>query len=56
MKRIDTALPGVWIIEPEVWRDERGFFFESFSKRRFVENGLDLDFVQDNHSRSGRGV
>ncbi len=51
-----TELEGVLIIEPDVFEDERGFFFESYSKRRFLEAGLDLTFVQDNHSRSQRGV
>lgn len=53
---VPTEIAGVKRIEPEFFEDERGFFFETYSKRRFVENGLDLDFVQDNHSRSARGV
>jgi len=51
-----TALPGVVTIDPTAFRDHRGFFYESYSKRRFAEHGIDLDFVQDNHSRSARGV
>jgi dTDP-4-dehydrorhamnose 3,5-epimerase len=54
---IETALPGVLIIEPKVYRDERGFFLETFQLERYREQaGIDLDFVQDNHSHSARGV
>jgi dTDP-4-dehydrorhamnose 3,5-epimerase len=57
MKVIDTTIPDVKIIEPEVFGDDRGFFYESFNRKRFREHtGLDTDFVQDNHSKSGRGV
>ena len=57
MKVIDTPIPDVKILEPKVIGDERGFFLESFNARRFHElTGLDVNFVQDNHSRSGRGV
>lgn len=57
MKLIPTALPEVLILEPQVFGDERGFFYESFNARRFSElTGLERDFVQDNHSRSQRGV
>lgn len=52
-----TALPGVLLLEPSVFEDERGFFFESFNAREFEKaTGLRRDFVQDNHSRSERGV
>jgi dTDP-4-dehydrorhamnose 3,5-epimerase len=52
-----TALPGVVLVEPDVHRDERGFFLEVFHRTRWAEQGgLDLDFVQDNHSRSRRGT
>jgi dTDP-4-dehydrorhamnose 3,5-epimerase len=52
-----TAIPDVLIIEPKVFGDARGFFFESFNERAFREvAGLDLRFVQDNHSRSAKGV
>ncbi len=52
-----TSLPEVLIIEPKVFRDERGFFFESFNRKLFTEKaGLTADFVQDNHSRSTKGV
>jgi dTDP-4-dehydrorhamnose 3,5-epimerase len=52
-----TAIPDVLIFEPRVFGDARGFFFESFNERAFRDlAGLDLRFVQDNHSRSARGV
>ena len=51
-----TALPGVMLIEPDVYGDPRGFFLEYFNQPRFRDDGLDLSFVQLNHSRSGRGV
>lgn len=56
MKVIETALAGVLIIEPRVFGDHRGFFLESFQVERYREAGIDLPFVQDNHSRSQRGV
>ena len=56
MNIIDTPLDGVRLIEPRVFGDERGFFLESFNARAFEEAGLPTDFVQDNHSRSARGV
>ena len=49
-------IEGPLIIEPQVFGDERGFFMESWSAARFAQAGLDLDFVQDNHSRSQKGV
>lgn len=56
MKVIETALAGVLIIEPKVFGDHRGFFLESFQVERYCAAGIDLSFVQDNHSRSQRGV
>ena len=56
MKIIETQLPGVLIIEPKVFGDHRGFFLESFQVERYRQAGIDLPFVQDNHSRSQRGV
>jgi dTDP-4-dehydrorhamnose 3,5-epimerase len=53
---IETAIPGVLIIEPRVFGDDRGFFLESWNAKTFAAAGLDLSFVQDNHSRSSRGV
>uniref|UniRef100_UPI004047B3ED dTDP-4-dehydrorhamnose 3,5-epimerase n=1 Tax=Rheinheimera sp. TaxID=1869214 RepID=UPI004047B3ED len=57
MKVIDTAIPDVKIIEPKVFGDERGFFLETFHVKRYQEMlGINLNFVQDNHSRSSKGV
>lgn len=56
MNIIETVLPGVLIIEPKVFGDHRGFFLESFQVERYSEAGINLPFVQDNHSRSQRGV
>ena len=57
MQATPTAIPEVLIIEPRVFGDARGFFFESYNARAFAQaTGLDLNFVQDNHSRSARGV
>ncbi|NWA28709.1 dTDP-4-dehydrorhamnose 3,5-epimerase [Pseudomonas gingeri] len=57
MKATPTRLPGVLILEPKVFGDERGFFYESFNARAFQDaTGLDVAFVQDNHSRSQQGV
>lgn len=59
MKVIETDLPGVLIVEPRVFGDARGFFLETFHKQRYEEAGIPgegLEFVQDNHSRSGKGV
>jgi len=53
---IDSALPDVLLIEPRVFSDERGFFMETYNRRRMAELGIDRWFVQDNHSRSSRGV
>ncbi|WP_261229112.1 dTDP-4-dehydrorhamnose 3,5-epimerase, partial [Serratia entomophila] len=57
MQVTETKIDGVKIIQPKVFGDARGFFLETFEKRRYQEMlGIDLDFVQDNHSRSSRGV
>ena len=57
MKATPTAIPDVMVIEPRVFSDVRGFFFESFNQKAFNEaTGTHLDFVQDNHSRSAQGV
>ena len=52
MNFIETEIPDVKIIEPVVFGDERGFFLETWQRRKFAEAGIDCDFVQDNHSRS----
>jgi dTDP-4-dehydrorhamnose 3,5-epimerase len=57
MKATPTAIPEVLVLEPKIFGDERGFFFESYNKRAFkAATGLDVDFVQDNHSKSRRNV
>jgi dTDP-4-dehydrorhamnose 3,5-epimerase len=52
VKRIDTAIPGVFALEPKVFGDSRGFFLESYHARDFAKLGVTCQFVQDNHSRS----
>jgi dTDP-4-dehydrorhamnose 3,5-epimerase len=57
MKVIDTEIPSVKIIDPTIFEDERGFFFESFNHKKFEEAiGREVIFVQDNHSKSSKGV
>ncbi len=56
MKVIPTEIPDVLIIEPKVFGDERGFFYESYNKRVLAQHGIDKEFVQDNHSKSGKHV
>ena len=57
MKATPLAIRDVLLIEPKVFGDERGFFFESYNRANFkAATGLDPDFVQDNHSRSTKGV
>ena len=56
MKIIETAIAGPLIIEPRVFGDDRGFFMETWNSTQFADAGLDLAFVQDNHSRSQKGV
>jgi len=56
MKVTETKLPGVVVIEPDVYGDERGFFLETWSAKRYAEAGLPADFVQDNMSFSTRGI
>ncbi|MFA6987174.1 MAG: dTDP-4-dehydrorhamnose 3,5-epimerase [Arenimonas sp.] len=56
MKLIDAQLPGCKIIEPQVFADSRGAFYETWNKTRWAQHGLDLDFVQSNVSMSERGV
>jgi dTDP-4-dehydrorhamnose 3,5-epimerase len=53
---IDEPLPGVRLLAPQVFEDHRGFFMESYNRRRLAELGIGDEFVQDNHSRSMRGV
>ena len=56
MNFIKTEIEGVYIIEPKVFGDNRGYFFESYNEKEFKENGLDYTFVQDNQSKSKKGV
>lgn len=56
MKFIPTDIPDLLLIEPKVYRDERGFFMETYQQRLFVEAGLPDNFVQDNHSGSHKGI
>lgn len=56
MKVTPTAIPDVLILEPKVFGDERGFFMETWQRKKFAEAGIDTDFVQDNHSRSVKGT
>ena len=54
MKRIETSIPGVFLIEPTIFQDPRGFFLETYHERKFAELGIKGEFVQDNHARSTR--
>ena len=56
MEIIKTPLEGLLVIQPKIFGDDRGYFFESWSKQSFAKAGLDLDFVQDNQSLSSKGV
>lgn len=56
MKFLPTALPGVILVEPDVHRDARGFFLETFQRVKYAGGGIPSEFVQDNHSRSARGT
>jgi dTDP-4-dehydrorhamnose 3,5-epimerase len=56
MKFINSALPDVIVIEPEVFRDERGLFMETWHAKKFARGGIEADFVQDNHSQSVQGT
>ncbi len=56
MAIIKTNFPGLMIIEPTVFRDSRGYFFESYNKKKYSEQGIDIHFVQDNQSKSSYGV
>lgn len=56
IKVTECSIKGLYIIEPEIFYDERGYFFEAYNKKAFKEEGLDMVFVQDNQSRSSKGV
>lgn len=52
----ETAIPDLLLIQPRIFEDERGYFYESYNKNTFQESGLEMDFVQDNQSLSQKGV
>jgi dTDP-4-dehydrorhamnose 3,5-epimerase len=56
IRKLPTSLPGVFVLEPRIFSDERGFFFESYNQRAMARLGIGERFVQDNHSCSGRNV
>ena len=56
MNVIETPIKDLLIIEPKIWKDDRGYFFESFNKKAFADAGIDLEFVQDNQSFSRQGT
>lgn len=56
MKRLETRLDGPLLIQPAAYPDSRGFFQETYRRNAYAEAGIDVEFVQDNHSRSARGV
>ena len=53
---IATGFEGLWVIEPKVYGDDRGFFMEVYNKEEFMKNGVNVEFIQDNHSKSQKGV
>ena len=56
MTILTTPIPDLLLIEPKVWKDNRGYFYESFSAKAFEQAGVDINFVQDNQSYSNRGI
>lgn len=56
MQITKTKIPGLLIIKPDLYIDKRGYFFESYNKQKFIENGIEVNYVQDNESRSQKGV
>lgn len=56
MKVLNTEFEGLFIVEPKVFEDERGYFYESYNRIKLKEQGIDIEFVQDNQSKSGYGV
>ena len=56
MEISECSIQGLLIIQPRVFQDDRGYFFESWSKGEFIKDGIDVDFVQDNQSLSHKGV
>ena len=56
MNTVDTGIDGLIVIEPRVFDDDRGYFFESYQKEKYVQAGIEVDFIQDNESKSSYGV
>ncbi len=56
MEIVETRIPDLYIVKPTVFKDHRGYFFESYNKEAFLRYGIDQNFVQDNESKSGKGV
>jgi dTDP-4-dehydrorhamnose 3,5-epimerase len=56
LRSVKTRLPGVLVIEPDVFKDDRGFFLETYHHSKYTEAGIDIPFVQDNHSHSRKGT
>lgn len=56
MKIVETPLKGLFIIEPQIFKDDRGYFFESFNNQKMTEQGITYNFIQDNQSQSSFGV
>lgn len=56
MEIIETKIPDLYVVKPTVFKDQRGYFFESYNKNAFLESGIDQNFVQDNESKSAKGV
>ena len=56
MPFLETPIPDLYIFEPQVWEDERGYFFEAYSQKTYQEAGLDYTFIQDNEAKSTKGV
>lgn len=56
MEIVKTKIPDLYIVKPSVFEDHRGYFFESYNKEAFLRNGIDQNFVQDNESKSSKGV
>ena len=55
MEIVETKIPDLYVVKPTVFKDSRGYFFESYNKEVFLQKGIDQNFVQDNESKSARG-
>ncbi len=56
MQITETKIPGLLVIKPQVFKDERGYFFESYNKQKYIDAGISTEFIQDNESKSQKGV